>query len=169
MTRALVLLAVILVACGDDSVESVPEWNGIPIGGRCVGEGVCAETPGLVEADGTGGAVCSTVPGGSADVSSAERCNMLDDDCNGAVDDVSEGRCDRCEGLDATQCAACEAGDDRGIFDTCNACGDCDRIVGPGIDGFICGCESTLDCPCGFVCGEIDVVPGVSVGGCRPP
>lgn len=168
MRRFLPLL--LLAACGGAPPSGeVPRWNGIPLGERCAGVGVCANAPGIVERDGAGGAICSTVPGGSADASSPETCDVRDEDCNGTVDDLSEGRCDRCAGLDAAQCAACEAGDERGVFAVCNTCSDCDRIVGPGIDGFICGCEGTLDCPCGFVCGDIDLGSGVLVDGCRPP
>ena len=59
----------------------------LPVGSPCGGVGLCKK--GVVECkDGQVGiAVCSTGPGGSYDQSKIERCNDLDDDCDGDVDE----------------------------------------------------------------------------------
>ncbi|MEL6546480.1 MAG: hypothetical protein AAFQ82_17770 [Myxococcota bacterium] len=165
----LIFSALVTISCGGDETVESPTWVDLPLGSPCAGLGVCSATQGLVESDRDGGAICSTIPGGSADASSAEVCDEQDNDCNGVIDDVSDGRCDRCLGLSDLECLACENGDERGVFDSCAACGDCDRILGPEVDGFICGCVDSLDCPCGFICDEVDIGGGAAVPGCRPP
>ena len=67
----------------DDCDESIDE--DFSLGGDC-GLGVCLG--GVMECLGDGsGTVCSTMPQGSQDKSSDERCNGLDDDCDESIDE----------------------------------------------------------------------------------
>ncbi|MEM6532358.1 MAG: hypothetical protein AAF654_07030 [Myxococcota bacterium] len=168
--RALVLTALILAGCGNEDPPPGPTWNGLAVGSMCSGFGECAAAIGVVEDDGSGSAVCSTVPGGSNDASEPERCDGRDNSCSGRIDDVDRGRCDRCADAAPDICERCESADSAGIFPSCarGFC-DCDRIVGPSVDGFICGCTGDLDCPCGFFCGEIPIGDGAFVAGCAAP
>ncbi|MFZ4577548.1 MAG: MopE-related protein [Myxococcota bacterium] len=59
--------------------------DGEPIGAPCEGTGVCGA--GQVVCGKTGTAVCSTAPGAPGSPASAETCNGLDDNCNGATDE----------------------------------------------------------------------------------
>jgi hypothetical protein len=58
------------------------------VGLRCEGAGVCGA--GRVECFDPMTAICSTEPGGTSDQAVAERCNFLDDDCDGEVDENPE-------------------------------------------------------------------------------
>ena len=54
----------------------------------CVARGICGLSVGVVQCDASGAAgVCSTEPGGADDQSSAERCDTLDNDCDGQTDE----------------------------------------------------------------------------------
>jgi len=72
----------------NDCDGSVDE--GIHLGGRlpgesCVAEGTCG--PGVVECEPDSlRAICSSGPGGSAEQVESERCDLLDNDCDGVVD-----------------------------------------------------------------------------------
>ncbi len=56
------------------------------LGAACVAPGACGA--GRYEcADDGAGVRCDTAPGGSRDAATAERCNGLDDDCDGEVDE----------------------------------------------------------------------------------
>ena len=61
--------------------------EGFNIGGACTAPGVCG--PGTLECNAAdpNQAICSTGPGGSMDRSSGEKCNGLDDNCNGTTDE----------------------------------------------------------------------------------
>lgn len=71
--------------------------EGFATGEPC-GVGVCAGGVTECNAGGTG-VLCSTGPGGSADSSDIERCDGLDNDCNGDADEVFE-----CRGGEVTLC-----------------------------------------------------------------
>jgi hypothetical protein len=64
------------------------------LGGACDGQGACGA--GVRECGADGVSRCSTEPGGTADESAAERCDGLDNDCNGAVDDGAACGGDTC-------------------------------------------------------------------------
>ncbi len=59
--------------------------NGTPLGGPCVGTGICGK--GVVACRTNGTPVCSTNPGGPASGAVAELCNGLDDNCDGSTDE----------------------------------------------------------------------------------
>ena len=59
--------------------------SGTGPGAPCPGTGSCPA--GILECGGGGSLVCSTSPGGSAYLESAEKCNGLDDDCDGLTDE----------------------------------------------------------------------------------
>ena len=61
-------------------------WRGQPVGSACDGLGACGA--GVVECQG-GAALCSTQPGGSANLGgpALEGCNGLDDNCDGSTDE----------------------------------------------------------------------------------
>ncbi len=75
------------------------------LGAPCDGIGACGQ--GRLECRPGGGSGCSTAPGGSADRASPETCDVVDDDCDGRVD----------EGFDLNTDLA--------------HCGACDRRCGP--------------------------------------
>ena len=58
------------------------------VGDSCVGVGECGKVAGVIECNAEGKATCSTNPDGSNHQDKLEKCNTLDDDCNGTVDDV---------------------------------------------------------------------------------
>jgi hypothetical protein len=70
--------------------------EGFNVGSSCDPAGVCGM--GVVECLPSMVAGCSTGPGGSANQSMAERCNMLDDDCDGALDETF-ALGDPCDGI----------------------------------------------------------------------
>jgi len=70
--------------CDGETDEDL--WLGeAPLGGVCVGPGVCGE--GVVECAADGALRCSSGPGGSGDRSGPEVCNGADDDCDGETDE----------------------------------------------------------------------------------
>jgi len=67
---------------GDGEVDEDFSWQGIAVADGCPGVGICGE--GVVECTSDHkGAVCSTLPGGSATPAGDEICDGLDNDCDG--------------------------------------------------------------------------------------
>lgn len=159
---------------GDLGVEDVgPGDLGLCVwltGQACDGVGACGD--GVLECDGAGDSVCSTHPGGSADQSSTERCNGLDDDCDDAIDEgfalgtacdgigacgVGTVQCDPSDVAELTAICSTEPGGTQnqaaandllcnGTDDDCDGAIDEDRGVGQSCDGEgACG-EGVLEC-----------------------
>lgn len=130
----------------DDCDGSVD--NGFGVGDACRGRGECGvDTPGTPADEGLGVIECATTtttrcsvnPGGLSDQSTAERCNDLDDDCDGSVDedfDIGEGcslpgvcgaGVNRCRDLFNEECSSEDA---RGVEIPANGLDDdCDDDV----------------------------------------
>ncbi len=96
----------------DDCDGTVDESLGLRL--ECMGVGIC--DAGLTECNRAGQVVCSTDPGASESPAGEERCNELDDDCDGMED----------EGL--------------GLGDDCPAVGVCPAGV------LVCGAEGATVC-----------------------
>ncbi len=90
-------------------------FDGHKVGEPCKGAGECGKTPGVVEcAADASGAVCSTSAGGSKSKAKPEKCNGLDDNCDGHVDEALGAGDSDCKqtglcNLDNVK-AACKAG-----------------------------------------------------------
>ena len=139
--------------CDSQTDEGLGKWH------SC-GEGACLG--GLIECDGSGGTVCSTGPGGSADQSSPETCDAVDEDCDGNTDegfDVGSacegiGACgagvNECDGADAARCSTDPGGSaDESVAETCDSTDDdCD---GNTDEGFSVGgaCDGVGECGAG--------------------
>ncbi len=93
----------------DDDCDGQTD-EGFGVAEPCPGQGVCPN--GVFECAPDGSTRCSTMPGGSNDRSSAEICDGLDDDCDGATDEEvaptylpesgaekNDGRDNNCDGL----------------------------------------------------------------------
>lgn len=130
-------------------------------GAACRARGVCGLAAGVVECSVAGRGICSTEPGGSADKSGPERCDGLDEDCDGRVDEgvtyneggvrLSVGQpCGRgiCQGT-TVSCAGGVAvcpGLERLSDEVCNDLDDdCDGEVDEAAD-VVRGCPSLGDC-----------------------
>ncbi|MCA9540929.1 MAG: hypothetical protein KC620_18645, partial [Myxococcales bacterium] len=81
----------------DDDCDGVID-EGLPLGDGCPARGACP--PGLVVCSADETVVCSTQPGGPNDASTPERCNQVDDDCDGRTDE-GFGVGDACRGRGA--------------------------------------------------------------------
>ena len=122
-----------------------------PIGEFCVSTGECGA--GALECDDTGMDVqCDSAPGSSRERNLPERCNGLDDDCNGEVDnDVSAGLV----ATDPRNCGACGATCPQRPSATavCTE-GECDFVCLPGnLDG-----DRLAANGCEIACGPPQVV-----------
>jgi|GEM_PF-311352 len=102
----------------DDDCDRVSddgfEWQGIVVGQACDGVGACG--PGVVECLANHSAsTCSTNPNVSASAATSEKCNAVDDDCDGATDeelDIGDSPC-RVSGVCTTD----------SVVATCNGAG----------------------------------------------
>ncbi len=130
--------------------------EGLGLGNACPAQGICPA--GVVECDATGHTICSTGPGGTADVSAAESCNTLDDDCDGQTDeDFSVGMpCDgqgacgngvrECDGHGGARCSTEPGGSqDQSVAERCDGQdNDCNGAVD---DGAACGGDTCGTAP----------------------
>ncbi len=62
--------------------------EGFNLGQSCTGIGQCASQPGVWQCQGTDSTICSTMPGGSNSLASAELCDNADNDCDGQTDET---------------------------------------------------------------------------------
>jgi Notch-like protein len=139
----------------DDDCDGTVDDSPTDIGLACsAGVGICARNGATVCTAGV--RRCNATPAAG----SAERCNALDDDCDGAVDETfmlgtacdPPGVCGpgvlECAGASATRCSTAPGGSMSGAMaETCNgADDDCDGIVDEGLtDLGSCG-SSTGEC-----------------------
>ncbi len=138
-----------------------------PLGQACDGEGECG--PGVAEcAAGSGLLICSTDPGGSADGSSPEICDNLDNDCDG----ITDAYISTCGLGECARTGDCVAGVDTcrpatGTHEVCdNLDNDCDGTT----DDLLatCGlgaCRRTAECAGGVeTCTPGDPSPEICNG-----
>jgi len=132
----------------DDDCDGATDED-FGVGAECYGLGAC--TQGVIECSGISSTHCSTEPGGSADLSGAELCNLIDDDCDGLTDEGwtlnagngepiycnGTGGCGTvlgvlvCDGPNATKCSADGSGS--GVDEKCDYVdNDCDSLTDEG-------------------------------------
>ncbi|MBM4354767.1 MAG: hypothetical protein FJ109_13430, partial [Deltaproteobacteria bacterium] len=136
----------------DGVVDEDMKWEGTPLGQPCKGVGACGI--GQVECSlSTGLATCSTNPGGTASMVQPEKCDLVDNDCDGQADEgiadpppcVKPGVC-----LSEAPGAACEGGewhcdygflpDWEAVETTCDGLdNDCDGVVDEGMKKLFAG------------------------------
>ncbi|MCB9738053.1 MAG: putative metal-binding motif-containing protein [Deltaproteobacteria bacterium] len=128
----------------DGKTDEDYKWFGIGMGETCDGIGACGK--GVVECvpGKTDAATCSTNPGGSKAESKKERCNDLDDDCDGETDegcdDDSDDWCDAQMDTDGKPKACPKGGGD---------CNDSKLEINPAVvelcDGIDQNCDGKTD------------------------
>ncbi len=116
--------------------------EGLGLGDACGAIGVC---PAGQQECGPGDAVvCSTRAGGSADVSRAEACNMLDDDCDGRADeDFALGQ--PCVGRGICGAGVVECDDDGAAHCSTEPGGSRDASGAEGCNGRDDDCDGLTD------------------------
>ncbi|UQA59034.1 MopE-related protein [Polyangium aurulentum] len=155
----------------DDDCDGEPD-QGFDLGAACsVGIGAC-ESMGELVCDAMGGTTCSATPGAPA----VETCNGLDDDCNGAIDEIcvtcsSDGDCGGpksgtvCD-LAAEACIPGCRGAGGNVCPDGRACTSTDTTIGACVD-VPTECSSDGDCggpDSGRVC---DLPSRTCTDGCR--
>jgi hypothetical protein len=101
----------------DDDCDGEVDENQEDLGEACDDQGTCAE--GIWECQ-ANGKVCSTHPGGSADMSVNELCDAIDNDCDGATDeDLSGEEATNTDGDSLPDCSD-DDDDNDGLSDTAN-------------------------------------------------
>jgi Notch-like protein len=170
--------------CGVETIEDIPErcdivdndcdgstdeelaWEGNPLGGMCDGTGECGT--GFVICNFFAGTTCSTNPDGPFSQAKTEKCNSLDDDCDGLTDEdfLYEGAPvgDACEGIGKcgvglVECAVassatCSTNPDgsasQAVNENCNGDDDdCDFHIDEGLS------QADSSCPSVGVCAGV--------------
>jgi hypothetical protein len=155
----------------DDDCDGETD-EGFDVGTPC-GTGTCSGGLRICASDGKS-TLCTSMPGGPADLSGPELCNTQDDDCDGATDEDFPTVGQPCDGPDSDQCqngvVQCTGGGQstvcgpeltQDIAETCNDTDDdCDgQVDEPGAagctpyfldtDGDGYGIDGTSECLCG--------------------
>ncbi|HUU01243.1 MAG TPA: putative metal-binding motif-containing protein [Myxococcota bacterium] len=147
----------------DDDCDSLTD-EGFGLGADCGSPGKCGN--GRIECFGDLETGCSSGPGGSADGSSTELCNGLDDDCDSETDEDFPAKGETCDGDDSDMCkngtSTCKADGSalecvnesvediaeacNGLDDDCDSETDEDFAVGEACQGEgACG-QGTIEC-----------------------
>jgi hypothetical protein len=156
--------------------------DGFGVGEVCPGIGACGQ--GVVECRNTVLTRCSTEPGGTEDASRDERCNALDDDCDGRTDeglgvgDPCMGACGagslECTAAEELQCSTDPGGSEdvaeaemcSGRDDDCDGSIDEGFDVGGACDGVgACG-AGVFECQAGVAVCSTN--PGASADAAQP-
>lgn len=124
--------------------------DGTPVGGPCRAKGACGD--GVVECASPTSVRCSTAPGGSQDRSTTERCNGIDDDCDGETDEDGAEGCiplyidkDN-DGFGSGDPIVCTCkGPVPGLSSEANDCNDDDQKVHPGAVELCNGVDDDCD------------------------
>ena len=168
----------------DGQTDEGFRWSGLALGLGCDGVGQCGAGT-VVCASGGAAATCSTNADGTASQATAERCNGLDDDCDGQADEgVSVGPSDcpsvgacrpealqaTCEGADGWRCDFSaspyfQAGDEIGRCDGRD--NDCDGATDEDFPdlGAACDGDDTDTCARGVsVCDPDDPAATLCIG-----
>ncbi len=162
-------------ACNDadDDCDGLVDEDFVDLGDACTnGLGVCARS-GRIRCAAAGGTTCAAAPGPAGE----ERCNLLDDDCDGRADEdfevgapctLESAVVPGCRATGAWRCAegggrACDAQVGPDAPEVCDgADNDCDRRVDEGFelltDSRHCGA-------CGAACGPFPAADAVCEGG----
>jgi Leucine-rich repeat (LRR) protein len=120
--------------------------EGFSLGEGCDGVGECGA--GVLECADANSTRCSTDTGGSADGSTSEICDGLDNDCDG-IADGSENITQSCGFTDVGACSlGTETCDDTGSWVGCDAVEPATEICDDGIDNDCDGDTDTADTDC---------------------
>lgn len=120
--------------------------EGFSLGEVCDGVGECGA--GVLECADANSTRCSTDTGGSADGSTSEICDGLDNDCDG-IADGSENITQSCGFTDVGACSlGTETCDDTGSWVGCDAVEPATEICDDGIDNDCDGDTDTADTDC---------------------
>ncbi|MBI5609183.1 MAG: SUMF1/EgtB/PvdO family nonheme iron enzyme [Deltaproteobacteria bacterium] len=156
-----------------DEDFSLPSKTGpLSVGAACKAIGACGF--GSVEcASGGKSVLCSSAPGGSASAAKAEKCNGLDDDCDGLTDEdfTFKGLFigDPCTGQGACGSGAVECGSDATAVCSSNPGGSADASIAEICNNKDDDCDGETDEVCvdadkdGFCTGSVAVTAACKV------
>ena len=112
----------------DDDCDGATDETFTTLGQTCTASGACGT--GVWECNAQGQTICSAAEGGSDFGGQPERCNGLDDDCDGQTDETF-----KCDSANDPEC------DDQDYIG-----GQCDGVGECGIGTFVCDTDFSLKC-----------------------